>query len=348
MDLLIGTYTDGVGGMEGRGEGIYAVSMDPETGAFSTPSLAAKCQNASALALTPDGQTLFASREFFVVDDPGVLSFSVGSPTKLSKLSQLSLNGELPCQLSFDPTHSRLASAQYWTGDLAVIDVMNGALQPSPVYFNREGTGPNPDRQEGPHAHCTAFSDDGAVVHVVDLGTDAVISHKLDAQKNPVEVRSVKFTPGAGPRHMVINNDATQAFVVCELDESLVALNRKGIGWEIASVQPGFVDVPKGEDGSAAAIRLSRDQRHIYISGRRNSNIACFAVGDGVSAVAEIETGGKTPRDFIVSSDGNWVIAANQDTDNIVSFRRDHETGKLTATGNSCTIGTPVSLVELT
>lgn len=346
MRILIGTYSQTIAGLEARGEGIYGVSFDAETGAFGTPGLLAECGNSSALALNPDGSILFASREVFTDENPALLSFRVSDNCELSKISQLDLAGQLPCQLTFEPVNGRLASAQYWTGDVAVCDVVNGEIQPSPVYLNRTGTGPNPVRQEGPHAHCTVFSEGGTILHATDLGTDCVVSHRLDDQGNCIETQTLNLHPGSGPRHMVLNHDASRAFVLCELDESLVTLQRSGIGWKISNAQPGFAP-PRGEDGSAAAIRLSPDQQHLYISGRRQSRIAVFAATDTVTPLAEIDSGGLTPRDFMISADGNWLIVANQDSDALISLRRDNQTGGLSATGHTCNVGSPVALVEM-
>ena len=37
-----------------------------------------------------------------------------------------------------------------------------------------EGHGASPDRQEGPHPHCSLFSENDEVLFVTDLGTDTV------------------------------------------------------------------------------------------------------------------------------------------------------------------------------
>ena len=345
MELLVGTYSQPLAGMAGNGEGIHGVSFDPRTGAFGTPHLLAQCVNPSSLALTPDGRTVFAGREVFASDGPALLSFGAGPGAALTGISRVALSGELPCHLAFDPVHGRLASAQYWTGDVAVCTVVDGILQAPPTYLVREGSGTNAARQEGPHAHCVAFSDDGEVLHLVDLGTDCIVSHRLDSENRAVETTALQLPAGCGPRHMVMTGDRTRAFVLCELDESLVALTRAGLGWKVASIQAGFV-APDDEDGAGAAIRLSPDERHLYLSGRRQSAIAGFGVADAPVPLGEIDSGGLSPRDFILTSDGAWVIAANQNSNLLASFSRDPESGLLTASGHVCAIGSPVALVE--
>jgi 6-phosphogluconolactonase len=56
-------------------------------------------------------------------------------------------------------------------------------------------------------------------------------------------------------------------------------------------------------------------------------------------------TVGKRPRNFTISKDGNWLLVANQDTDNIIVFRVNKETGAITNTGNTFKVSMPVCLV---
>ena len=104
--------------------------------------------------------------------------------------------------------------------------------------------------------------------------------------------------------------------------------------------------MPDDEDGAGAAIRLSPDERHLYLSDRKQSAIAGFGVADSPVPLGEINSGGLSPRDFILTSDGAWVIAANQNSNLLASFSRDPESGLLTASGHVCAIGSPVALVE--
>jgi 6-phosphogluconolactonase len=44
-------------------------------------------------------------------------------------------------------------------------------------------------------------------------------------------------------------------------------------------------------------------------------------------------TQGRTPRFFTLDPSGAWLVAANQDGGNVVLFKVDAKTGKLTPTG---------------
>jgi len=67
------------------------------------------------------------------------------------------------------------------------------------------GTGPDPDRQEGPHAHQLLTDRDGNHVFGVDLGADKVNAWNLDPGTGKLVPNTVPFAPiasGSGLRHM--------------------------------------------------------------------------------------------------------------------------------------------------
>jgi 6-phosphogluconolactonase len=64
--------------------------------------------------------------------------------------------------------------------------------------------------------------------------------------------------------------------------------------------------------------------------------------------VGHQESLGKKPRDFCIDPTGKFLLVANQDSDNVVIFRRDLQTGALTPTGKSVEVGSPVCLQIVT
>jgi 6-phosphogluconolactonase len=53
---------------------------------------------------------------------------------------------------------------------------------------------------------------------------------------------------------------------------------------------------------------------------------------------------GKKPRNFMIDPTGNFVLVANQDSDNIVIFKRDTVKGTLIPTGKEIIVANPVCL----
>ncbi|MDP6824466.1 MAG: beta-propeller fold lactonase family protein, partial [Dehalococcoidia bacterium] len=53
---------------------------------------------------------------------------------------------------------------------------------------------------------------------------------------------------------------------------------------------------------------------------------------------------GRNPRNFAIDPSGRYLLAANQDSDNIVVFERDIKSGKLATTGTEVSVSMPVCL----
>ncbi|SMY09740.1 lactonase family protein [Flavimaricola marinus] len=344
MDFLIGTYTHGFGDPSTLGKGIYRVSFDPDAVSFGTPTLAIGLENASALTIDRAGRVVYSVREVFRDRHPGVSAFRLEPDGRLSPIGRLDFAGELPCHLAFDPTNRRLASAQYWTGEVTVFDADDRLCELARL--ERSGTGPNATRQEGPHAHCVQFTDKGDVLHLADLGADCIVSHRLASDGKNIETSSLSLPSGAGPRHFVINKAETRAYVICELTEYLAVLHRDGLGWRLQEAVPAF-DCPADAEGSAAAIRLSPDERFIYVSGRRQSRIVCFSVDGVLTRIGDYSTGGNCPREFILTSDGGWAICANQESGTLCAKKRDDGAGHLEEVAATCDVPAPVALLQL-
>ena len=70
----------------------------------------------------------------------------------------------------------------------------------------------------------------------------------------------------------------------------------------------------------------------LYVSNRGHDSIGVFSISKengSLTPIQWISTQGKTPRSFCMDSGGNWLIAANQDSDTLSVFSRDTASGKL-------------------
>jgi len=121
--------------------------------------------------------------------------------------------GALPCYVALDPAKSYLAVANYGTGSLALIavDGDSGEIRGLADLAQHSGRGPNQERQEGPHVHCTMFDEDGAAIYTVDLGLDRVLRYPLaDGRLGEGEI-AFEAPPGSGPRHLLLHPDLRAA-----------------------------------------------------------------------------------------------------------------------------------------
>jgi 6-phosphogluconolactonase len=61
-----------------------------------------------------------------------------------------------------------------------------------------------------------------------------------------------------------------------------------------------------------------------------------------LSCVDYQSTKGKSPRHFMIDPGGEFLLVANQDSNNVISFKLDTKTGKLIDTGYAAEVPTPV------
>ena len=350
MEFLVGTYSQPLGGMPARGEGIYSATIDLRTGALAKPRCLVRCPNPSYLAWGPGRRCLYATRELFADSGPALASFRPRAGG-LEEIQSVALQGDLPCHISIDTTGQFLASAQYGGGDVAVyrLESSGGMLEPG-VRIQHAGCGPNKQRQEGPHAHYAAVLSERRMLVAVDLGLDAVIGYRVDLSTGSVDstpLFTVPAEPGSGPRHLAMLPGTDTAYVYCELSDEIVQLAFTPEGCRRVGLMRAFPP-ERGVDPAGAAIRVSPDGRHVYVSGRSQSSIACFAVDPvthALAPLADIDTGGMGPRDFSITPDGSHLVVANEHSDHVTSLRRDAASGLLSATGHSLEVGSPVCIL---
>ena len=340
LHFYVGTYTDS----PSQSQGIACVSLDTATGALTltnelVPDAVKTVRNPSYLALRGEG--LYTFNE---VDRLAGAELIFAEKTDSYALP---IEGDYPCHV--DIKEPLLAVANYGSGNVSVYQLdEQGKPLKSIAELYVEGNGPNIDRQTSPHAHQVTFLEHSAQLAVVDLGTDSVHFYDYDNDGETVKFplsQSVAMPAGSGPRHLVFNRDESVAYVVCELSETLVVLRKHDEQWNLVQQVKLLADEENKE--AASAIRLSADERFVYVSCRAQNLISTFDVTSDIPVqIAASDCGGAFPRDFVLSRDGQWMLVANQHSHNVASFHRNPETGVITPTGYSCDIGAPVCLVE--
>ena len=332
--IYVGSYTSQAGG----GEGIAFGPLD----AIVTVATVA---DPSFLVRSADGRFLYSTDE---TDDGSVAAFAIRPDGGLELLNQQPTGGVHPCHVEIDPSGRYLLSANYTSGSVAVHPLNeDGSLGERAYFVQREGTGPNADRQEGPHAHQIAFDPAGAYVFDIDLGSDTVYSSTLSADGELAEVDRLHIHPGAGPRHMVFHPTAGAAYVINELDSTLTVCSYADGKLQIvqtASTRPA--DSP-GENYPAELL-ISADGRFLYGSNRGDNTVAVFAVAeDGLSVelVQTVPSGGDWPRHLAFSNDGTQLYAANERSDQIVVFAISN--GQLTDLGTTVSWPKPVCILPV-
>ncbi len=346
MIFYTGSYTvDGVPVSGAKGKGIGCFKLDQSNGEVQLLRFTQQ-RNPSYLTISEDGKFLYAVEEMTEELNPKVFSYRIGEKGKLTLLNSQELTGAYACHLAL--IKDRLVVANYMTGNALSYPVnVDGSLGTCHQIIQHKGTGPNLERQEGPHAHMVyPFNNDH--LFLVDLGIDKANAYRLDAETKEwkaVPDLDISFPPGTGPRHMVIDTTGDRAFVLSELSGEIFVFEKAGN--QFKQVQKiSFIPQNYEADFGGAAIRLHPNGRFLYASNRGPDSIAIFEIDSAtgqLSLVTHQSTEGKAPRDFNIDPSGEWLIAANQDSNSLVVFKIDSEKGTLSKT-SAIDVGTPVNI----
>ena len=352
MFVYVGTYTVPPGGTS---SGIEIFTFDPADGSLTPVDTMAGVANPSYLAVSAEHDTLYAGERFlYAVSETkeGMVTAYKRDPESgaLTLLNSQTSHGEAPCYVSVDASGRCVLVANYTSGSIAAVPIASdGSLVANTHFVQHHGSSVNALRQAEPHAHMIASSPSGKWVLATDLGTDRVEVYTLDtATGTLLPHESIMIESGSGPRHFAFGANGQTLYVLNELSSTISVLD-----WDENDGRAHFrqtrTTLPEGFFGisSCAQILVSPDGRFVYASNRGDDSIAIFEVHDDgtLNPLGHTPTGGKEPRNFAIDPSGDWLLAANQNSDTIVTFKRNGESGLLEDTGIVTPCGTPVCVV---
>jgi 6-phosphogluconolactonase len=343
----VGTYT------AGASKGIYGLRFGTG-GKLESLGVLAEVANPSFLATDKQHRFLYALSEKNAPKDPsGFLSSYAIDPATgaLRFLNRVSANGTVTGHLAVDGSGRWLLAANYGSGSVAVFALgADGSIGAMSDFKQHAGSSVDVKRQMGPHPHEVVMSSDNRFLFVPDLGLDRIFSYRFDAATGklaPNDPASTAVPPGFGPRHMIFGRGEAFAYVLGEMGSKVIALSHDKTRGALTPIQT-IATIPAGFTGenNSAELALDRDGRFLYASNRGHDSVTQFAIDpkDGtLTLVAVTPSGGKIPRNIAITPSGDALLAANQDSNSIVVFRR--ERGKLNPTGETVDIPSPVCIL---
>ena len=337
---------------------IYLYRLNPTTGALAPVSAYKGGAQPTYLAMDANHRHLYAVSETgtFKGQDHsgGVSTLAVDGRTgALTMLGQQSSTGASPCYISLDHTGKNALVANYigsaTGGNVAMLPVQpNGQLAAATATDQHQlPVGPHAN-QTMPHAHSLLPDPANRFAFSADLGTDKVYAYRLDAAQHswqPLPAPAFAAKPGAGPRHLTFHPNGRYAYLVNELNSTVTALAYNATAGTFRELQT-LTTLPAGfsGDNSGADVHVAPDGRFLYTSNRGRNSIAVFAIAaDGqLAPVQDVDTQGKTPRNFALDPSGRLLLVANQNSNNVFTYRVDKQTGRLTPTGQHVDVPSPM------
>jgi 6-phosphogluconolactonase len=373
--LYAGTYTGfkyvhhsrPYGLAESHSQGIYVSRFRAATGELSEPELAAEMINPSFLTISPNHRFLYAVSEDPLSLGPPldhssyVSAFAIDSANgKLRLLNTVPASGTSTCYISIDKTGKYVMMANFGSGSVSVVRVKeDGSLGELTAFIQDVGHSVDPSIQSEPHTHSILVSPDNRYAIVSDLGLDKVLIFRFDAETGKLSPPDPPFAtvyPGGGPRHFTFDPAGKFGYQLSEMSGTVDVYAWDSVRGTLTAVQRAQT-VPHDFIGGnhSAEIEIHPNGKFLYESNRRTKSeterapdtIGVFSIDPQTGMLAPVEqslTGGVMPRNFKIDPTGAYLLAANELSNNVVVFKIDSTTGRLSKTGREIKVDTPVCL----
>ncbi len=345
--VYIGTYTSGAS------QGIYVYRMNSNAENLKLVSVTRDVDNPSYLAIDHKNRYLFAVNELTEFQgEPGgaVSSFAIEQKTgNLDFINQQPSRGEAPCYIIVDQTDNYVLVANYMGGNVSVLPFDDsGRLGRATDVVQHEGSSVHPKRQQTAHAHSIVLSPDNRFAFVCDLGLDKIMVYRFNQQEGILHSHPTpwaKIKDGAGPRHFIFHPNGNYAYLINELNSTVIAFSydksegRLKEAQTISSLPDDFDEKNLGAD-----IHISPSGKFLFATNRGHDSIAAFLIDGNTGRLTYLyhePTQGKIPRNFAIDPTGKFLLVANKESDNINVFKIDQDTGELTATSDTLKIPNP-------
>ncbi|RRR98559.1 lactonase family protein [Glycomyces terrestris] len=262
--------------------------------------------------------------------EPGFAgAWRLGDDFALDRAGQgRSTAGNNPCHATVDPTGRWLLVANYGAADGSGASVAalpigeDGTLGEAADVFRLSGSGRDPERQSGPHAHQVVCH--MSRVLVVDLGSDRIHALDLGEDGTLTPAATTQLEPGFGPRHLaflgdraVVAGELANAFAVGSYDDRSATFSF-GPSVPLPTVEAvdyaAMPDIGLDEDAPRplpAAVVPDPERGLVYITVRGPDQLA--VVDPATSAlVRSVPVGASWPRDAVLTGDGTLLVACQQ------------------------------------
>jgi 6-phosphogluconolactonase (cycloisomerase 2 family) len=337
---------------KGDGIGVWRIGVDRR---WTRIQLVGDLFNPSYLAFDRTGRFLYTVHG----DGDEASAFHIDPQTgSLAHLNTVKTGGWNPVHLTPDPHNRFMVIANHIVksgvkSGIASLPIgEDGRLgAPVDVVAFDGAIGPHRVEQPFPKPHQVAFDRSGRFLIVPDKGCDKVRVFTLDdvGKLHEMVPAEASARETSGPRHVCFHPSNRYAYVVNELDSTVVSYRFDPTTGTLLPFQ-NLLAIPASftANSRASEIAISADGRHVYASSRGSDGVAIFAV-DGTSgrltAIGWADALGKTPRYIGQSPTGSEMVIANEESHTIVSYRVDRESGLLTDSLVVAETGSPTCIL---
>jgi len=306
--------------------------------------------NPSYLEIHPQRRFLYTVNEvqsFAGQEGGGVSALSIDLGTgELNLLNAYSSQGKDPCYISIEQSGRFALVANYSGSNVAMLPIQrDGQLGPATDVVQHSGSSVHPERQTAPFVHSILPDPTNRFAVAADLGADKLLVYEMDLETGKLKQHfEVNVRPGAGPRHSIFHPNGQYLYLINELNSTLIVYRYDSNAGGLEEIQT-ISTLPPDFHGENLCADLHIHEKYLYASNRKHDTIAWYFIDEGTGQLSyqgEVPSGGKEPRGFAIDPSGNFLLAAHERSDNLVTFQIDPPTGKPIQTGQEVRLSSPV------
>lgn len=302
--------------------------------------------------MTKQGDYIYVCSESILSKDR-IYVYKITPDFGLELIQDVSSEGLSACYLHIT-TDNKLFCINYWDSVISMysIDSTTGKLN---LITKTNGNGIKltramhlKDRHSECHTHSIESNKNG-FLYVCDLGDDvmkvfALQTKNADGRVQMVEMNQFKTGDQSlskngfhGPRYTTFSKCGKFGYIVNEISNSIcvVQVSENGDLEEIQTVSSLQFN-ERSTKSTCGGINLHPSGNFVSVSNRGHDSISTFKIDRTTGKLENLivtKTGGKTPRHFRFSRDGNVMLIPNQDTNDVSVFGFDVDTGEMDLKG---------------
>jgi 6-phosphogluconolactonase len=342
---------------------ISVFRLDTASASIDLTDRCAAAETVMPLAVSNDQRLLYAAIRG---PSPAIATYAVDPPTgRLSHRRSVPIVSSL-AYLSIDPSGRFLFGASYGEHCLSLYSVDRLA--------DTDADGTPVQVVPGiENAHAIIVSPDNRFAYASSLGGNRLYCYEIQsgaAGDKLALVDDSTLGEGFGPRHLRLSPDAKRLYVLSEFRATVAVFPRDIDSGRLGApkmsarpaalahledgrIRPSATDAVQPDPRTlaslvwAADIRVTPDDRFVYVSERTSSRLIAYRVeADGSLEYASSIDTESQPRGFNIDPSGRFLVACGEKSSHVAVYAIDAESGVLSLTGR-CEGGRGANWVEI-
>lgn len=245
--------------------------------------------------------------------------------SSFSPLGYASTYGKSPCHLMIDTNRNIIYISNYEDGSFTAFQIDANGKIGSRLYFEKF-------QKNISHIHYITLSQDKEHLFVIDLGTNKIYAYTICT--NPIFdlhlCSTFSFPQYSQPRHLVLDSK-NRIHVITESSCEIYTLSFENNVFSFLFKTSLFSSfLTKEDNDTGCSIKINKNCSFVYASLRGQNLICVFEILENqLNLIQTISCFGSTPRDISFDKTGNYLICANQGSNNLTVFSICPKNGRL-------------------